>query len=497
MPGRPRLREGVGFRGDNPVYKRTSKGTVKGADGKGIVDYVGRRGYDWFYSEKLGKVVKTAMLTGRSDEELKQKLREWVNAQRLAERNFAVRQSEQRALLKEIQTNLVSARKLSSDYELVNAEIELAEHELLNAERRYDRNTSVTMLCLFFLHAGSAVETTKRVYESYLNNHIAVPYRIGVRAIGDIPFEKLTPDDFAEWEIALTKNRRAYEGVCVKDLSDDQWSKWFDEPASRNLIEIDRSATQATAYKAGSFLLGVLNWAVRDRHSVVRNHVNPLSNYKREISKPRRAKARRASVRGNEFDLMIASAESLGFQFMVPLMALVRCGFRPAEARGLRWVDRLDEQRFKVAGRIVYERSKGQKWAPGTKTTSAEDEAEVVTLSQSTIKLLEAHRDGGAYVVPPVTGARYPWLGTQYTEYWHQIADHAGISFDERQTTYALKHGLISELLLANVAPHTIVLMTRHTTLEMVMRVYNDIGSLDLAKKVDEMDAARRAGAEN
>jgi integrase len=183
-------------------------------------------------------------------------------------------------------------------------------------------------------------------------------------------------------------------------------------------------------------------------------------------------------------------------------MALVRMTYRPSEARGLRWSDLSevhswdDRKRmaFTLRGTIA-NAAGGEKWVAQGKTASAI--GQTIEVPSYILTLLEKHRvQGCEYVVaPPKKSGKNSTRRTKpfatkhdVEEGWRSLKRLAEVPADV--DLYTLKHGLVAELLLQGVKPEVIALLTRHTTINMVMRVYASVQSGDLCDAIDTMHAS-------
>ncbi|MCC6404130.1 MAG: tyrosine-type recombinase/integrase [Fimbriimonadaceae bacterium] len=333
---------------------------------------------------------------------------------------------------------------------------------------------------------------TRTYYVQLMSDYVLVPFELGKKAIGDYTLaelqdRQLAKEVFQDLERSLRRERISFESIGFQDyLAGNQTPK----------VQAKRRK-MSTGYKVLDTLSQALQWVVFESEiGLFRGMENPLKSYDRLYPKPRKAK--RIALRGDEFQRLVSAAESHGMPQLVPLLALVRHGFRPSEARALRWSDRIgDTNKWKVVGSII--RNRGEVWVERTKTTDGDTEAEHVTFSKSTVELLEQYRAPGCdYVVSPFPGSRKTFMTlTTYTERFSRLRVLAEIEGREEKTIYMLKHGLISELIRAGVSVDQIVLMTRHTSFQMVRQIYNDISSDDLAEAIDNLDAARSAPKTN
>lgn len=335
---------------------------------------------------------------------------------------------------------------------------------------------------------GNVHPPTRTYYVQLMSDYVLVPFELGKRAIGDYTLaelqdRQLAKEVFQDLERSLRRERISFESIEFQDyLAGNQAPK----------VQAKRRKMN-TGYKVLDTLSQAIQWVVFESNiGSFRGMENPLKSYARLYPKPRKAK--RIALRGDEFQRLVSAAESHGMPQLVPLLALVRHGFRPSEARALRWSDRIgDTNKWKVVGSII--RNRGEVWVDRTKTTDGDAEAEHVTFSKSTVELLEQYRAPGCdYVVSPFPGSRKTFMTlTTYTERFSKLRVLAEIEGREEKTIYMLKHGLISELIRAGVSVDQIVLMTRHTSFQMVRQIYNDISSDDLAEAIDNLDAARSA----
>lgn len=333
---------------------------------------------------------------------------------------------------------------------------------------------------------------TRTYYVQLMSDYVLVPFELGKKAIGDYTLaelqdRQLAKEVFQDLERSLRRERISFESIGFQDyLAGNQTPK----------VQAKRRK-MSTGYKVLDTLSQALQWVVFESEiGLFRGMENPLKSYDRLYPKPRKAK--RIALRGDAFQRLVSAAETHGMPQLVPLLALVRHGFRPSEARALRWSDRIgDTNKWKVVGSII--RNRGEVWVERTKTTDGDTEAEHVTFSKSTVELLEQYRAPGCdYVVSPFPGSRKTFMTlTTYTERFSKLRVLAEIEGREEKTIYMLKHGLISELIRTGVSVDQIVLMTRHTSFQMVRQIYNDISSDDLAEAIDNLDAARSAPKTN
>ncbi len=220
-----------------------------------------------------------------------------------------------------------------------------------------------------------------------------------------------------------------------------------------------------------------------------------------------RTKLQKADYRKKKFDAprtaafknLVKTTEEQNLSFIIPLMALVRISFRPAEARGLRWVDLIDlttmegktRKAFCLAGTIRNQPG-GEAWVAEGKMVAAIGQNVVVP--QHILEILEKHRKNGEEYVcyrPERTGKNAkrvskPFLTKHdYADGWQAILKHADLPASTE--IYTLKHGLIAELVLAGYGADAIQLMTRHTSQDMIMSVYCSMQAGDLADAIDDL----------
>ena len=69
-----------------------------------------------------------------------------------------------------------------------------------------------------------------------------------------------------------------------------------------------------------------------------------------------------------------------------------------------------------------------------------------------------------------------------YMELWQEIRTEAEL--DSRYKPHHLKHGMVTELVLANVPEVTIIFMTRHTSAETIRKAYTWIRKGELQQQM-------------
>ena len=511
-----------------PKYKRVRvDGRLVNAldgDGKSIPVKTVFRGYR-YYLDADGNMQRTPALEADTKLELETRLNSWVNGVGEAEkkRKLAIQiASTLRSELAEPILRITQGRKarkpkpgdeakqmslwadalelarhsaelqLMQQYQAEHAEVCREEEEvalqLAEAKKAIPQTVgwAVAYWLLNLSADGNMHPPTRTYYVQLMSDYVLVPFEIGKRAIGDYTLaelqdRQLAKEVFQDLERSLRHERISFESIGFQDyLAGNQTPK----------VQAKRRKMK-TGYKVLDTLSQALQWVIfESKIGLYRGMENPLKSYDRLFPKPRKAK--RIALRGDEFQRLVSSAEQHDMPQLIPLLALVRHGFRPSEARALRWSDRVrDTDKWRVVGSII--RNRGEVWVERTKTTEGEDEAEYVTLSPGTVELLEKYRVSGCdFVVAPFPGSRKTFMTlTAYTERFAKLRGIAEIESSEEKTIYMLKHGLISELIRAGVSVDKIVLMTRHTSFQMVRQIYNDISSDDLAEAIDNLDAAR------
>jgi integrase len=369
------------------------------------------------------------------------------------------------------------------------------------------RITSFGVAAISYLADSTGVKAgpaTRRVYSSYLRNHILVPTNAERDAIGDLRIPDITVQVLQAFERSLYQSRDGF--VLEYSPTDKEFFPQFrahieeGTPMGR-LIKRHPPIDPRTAAKIITYLSSVIEWAMQDPSRWGLHHypINIVAKYKMVESSPRRKKD--FAPRTAEFKEIVSAAEQLGLSYMIPLLALTRCSFRPSEARALKWSDIREVDVYGkrmhaayIQGTIQHSKGQGERFVATGKTKAALSEQ--VVIPESTLELLRKHRvDGCEFVVPPapvIPGVknaghkRKPFLTKDaYAAGWRAIREKVGLPKDTDM--YSLKHGLIAELLLKGESPKTICLMTRHTTEEMVKRIYGTIQSGDLANKIDEL----------
>ncbi len=395
---------------------------------------------------------------------------------------------EEEAAIEEMQRNVRKAR------------------EVVEARRR---SRSLAVVCIHHnldpdIRAGDA---TRRVYESYLRNHVLVPTEQDRGALGDLAIYEIDKKVLKAYEQSFYVARSGFH--YAHDVRSEETAKAIQTYILDGVVlpstQVDQKAiSPKTVAKILTYLAGVVQWALQEpsRWGLEEYHHNLVANYQMARSEPTRRKA--FAPRTAAFWDLIAAAEELGLQHMVPLMALTRCSFRPSESRGIRWVDlgRADlyGEEWDVAtlkGTVRYLKG-GEAWVSEGKTEAALNDP--VVIPASIMELLRAHKvEGCEYVCPPAPvdptkknadRKVKPFLTRDaYAEGWRQIRERVGLP--EGTDMYTLKHGMIAELLKRGFTPEQICLMTRHTTVEMINRIYGALQSGDLAQAIDDLHADR------
>lgn len=356
------------------------------------------------------------------------------------------------------------------------------EHNIRSKDRS-ERYRCMLSACWEYLsdHVGvRAGKRTRQEYRSYVKNHIA-------NWFGTLTIDRIDQKRLREFELASYAPRT---GKRLARLDDDFMVRFW-ETGFLEFEECEFGALNpVTVSKIIKFMASVVEWCRQEPEKWgITKPVNVVAKFR--LSKGKGTKKRIDVPRLDEFTKLVEAAEKHNLEYMVPLMALVRMAFRPAEARGLRWEDfyERDGKFFaRVVGTIANTKG-GEAWLPGAKTQAS---LETVQLPDSVARILLKHRkEGCEYVVPPAettgknAGRRVkPFLSKHDVEKgWKLLKQLTGIETD----LYSLKHGLITELLLDGVPPATVTLLTRHTTTQMIMNVYASIQASDLANKIDQM----------
>ncbi len=435
-------------------------------------------------SPKMEKLVKAAQ--DNSDQASKAAI-----ARLLQEvERFAARANEQ-------------ADALGRQVETEEAEIAEMERNLQRAsevKRRGERLNTLSVAALSYIADKEGVRAgpqTRGTYKGYLRNHILVPTAIGRTALGDLPVGGITKKDLQAFERSLYSDRDGYRLKCDPMKIDIKgWLMNDDDlPISNHRQE---KLMPRTAHKVLKFVASVVEWCRQepDRWGIT-SPVNTVQAYK-PIKKPSTSR-RQGAPRTARFLHLVEAAEANGLGWMVPLMALVRLTYRPSEARGLRWADLTEvygwdgrkRMAFRLMGTIA-NASGGEKWVPEGKTEEAT--GQTVEVPEYILTILRKHRiDGSDYVVAPPkkTGKnanrRVKAFMTKHDveDGWRRLKELAGVP--AQTDLYTLKHGMIAELLLQGHKPEVVTLLTRHTTIDMVMRVYASIQAGDLCDAIETM----------
>lgn len=166
---------------------------------------------------------------------------------------------------------------------------------------------------------------------------------------------------------------------------------------------------------------------------------------------------------------------------MIALMALIRHTLRPAEALGLRWEDWDEEKHgFHIRRQIKDVLGIGEQPTDILKTDGSKA---FVRVSENLRPLIEITQGQSEWVVPNHNGKRWKSLSS-YDRDFSTLKKAIG---EPNLTLYHLKHGMISDLLEKGVSVDLILLMTRHTTRQMIENVYAGIRKKILTDHMNEI----------
>ncbi len=534
------------------VYQRERGQYVKGPDDKPIV--IGYRVIRYGWVNANGKAVKTTPVsvlvskhpsemspaeTRTLDRELSELLRhsqavtetvkdatrtiaehkgsigvlqsqEYADIRDLIENNYP-KDSGTKGAISEFVTALqqhVANVKATSDNLAV--EVEQQTQHIEGAEinlEKMGRYCSLGNACFQYLmdtdhvHAGN---DTRRIYASYLRNHVLVPTANGRSAIGDLLIPEITKDVLTSFERSLYSARIGYRlQYSMQDAAGiEAYAAWLEvgqraPMKEKNQVALDPTTVDKMIDWLGSVVERAMSepkeWGLHDYN------INTVAKYRMTKTSPQTRKT--YAPRGSDFWNVVKAAEDLNLQYMIPLMALTRCTFRPSESRGVRWSDfiKIDDrgkERHAIVlhGTIKCVKGVGEMWMPEGKSNAALGDP--VVIPESIMELLEKYRvEGCDYVcaAAPVDASKknadrrkQPFLTkNDYPDGWKLIRNHIGLPDDCEM--YTLKHGLIGELILEGHSTNAILGMTRHTTEQMIKRVYSAISSGDLADAIDVM----------
>ena len=168
---------------------------------------------------------------------------------------------------------------------------------------------------------------------------------------------------------------------------------WIKDDAPIPMAEHEHVALgPKTAGMIIDFIAAVVEWAMQapKKWGLGEYNINTVAKYKMVESAP--ATRKTFAPRGSEFSRLVKAAEELGLTYMIPLMALTRCTFRPSESRAIRWSDFTTKDiRGKVwdaatlHGTIRVVKGKGETWVPEAKTEAAIDDPVVIPKSIMTL----------------------------------------------------------------------------------------------------------------
>lgn len=439
---------------------------------------------------------------------------EYQKLTRRVDRLLSQEVSQDAATLRALEAYMVACEQYVAKKQLLAAglaaEVENEQSFIEDAKTNHEKATRLTSFgatAISYLADSAGVKagtSTRRIYSSYLRNHLLVPTAVERTAIGDLRIPEITVQVLQAFERSLYQPR---DGFRLKySPMDKEFLPEFlahleqGTPLSRSLKRHPKIEPETTE-KIITFISSVIEWAMQvpDRWGLHQYPINIVAKYKMVEKSPPRKKG--FAPRTAEFKEIVKAAEQLDLNHMIPLLVLTRCSFRPSEARALKWSDiqqvDLYGKRMHAAflkGTIQHAKGLGEHFVPTGKTAAALSEP--VVIPESMLELLRRHKvEGCEYVVPPapvIPGSknsghkRKPFLTKDaYAQGWQAIRDKAGLPANTDM--YSLKHGLIAELILQGWAPKTICLMTRHTTEAMVERIYATIQSGDLANAIDEL----------
>ncbi len=353
-------------------------------------------------------------------------------------------------------------------------EIDLARHEekqsSLDASADADRlrrEQSLNFAIFKYLNSQGvrAGNETKRGYRSNWLNRIA-------HDIGLLPLQELDEETFVGFQ-----RRLADEVDCSDRLNvdDDSWMlDWVETgkmPSSRSVVL--KKTTPKGAKNIVNFIKAVVKFARRNQPwKSLNNQFNEI------LDCPMFRKVVQASRDWDplmlpEFRKLCAAAESMGLVEYIPFMTLVRHGFRPAEARAVRWTD-VDLNTKRISVSATLRPSGGEHLVEGEAKTEAA--LDWVNIEDQAFELITKYGGKGDFVVGSAgrTTSKDFMPRDVYIELWQRIRAEAEL--DSRYKPYHLKHGMVTELVLANVPEATIIFMTRHTSVETIRKAYTWIG---------------------
>lgn len=384
-------------------------------------------------------------------------------------------------------------------------EIDIEQMALVKAKDGRLKSLGAACVAYFCDHDNvHAKGDTRRIYASYIRNHLMVPTAKGRTAIGDLAIPDVDKPTLTAFEKSLYRDRDGYR--LNHSPTAPQWDcefvSWLNDA-----VEIPRKDKRQvkldpkTAGKIIHFISSVVEWAMAQpkRWGLESYPINTVSKY--NLTQKTTATRKTFAPRGSDFWKLVKVAEELNVPYMIPLMALTRLAFRPSESRGLRWIDLttkdingVEHDAAVVRGTILNIKG-GETWVGEGKSPSAMGDP--VIIPKSIMDLLKKHRVKDCdYVCPPapsVPGAKNASRRTKpfltkgdYADAWKLIKAKAGLPAN--CDMYTLKHGMIAELLLAGHSSKSVTLMTRHTTEAMVDTIYGAIQSGDLAAAIDVLN---------
>lgn len=330
-------------------------------------------------------------------------------------------------------------------------------------QQRRERRCTINYAMALYLRNGGkrAEDETIRGYRSMWLSRVA-------HDIGCTPLTALDEDAFTWFQRQLAAKN---ESATKFDVEDETWvDEWVETGKLPGRVAGETKKTSPKGAKnIVDLIKAALRWArSKDHFTHASDNIEAILGT--ELFRPvRKGTTDWDPLMHEEFKSLSAAAESMGLGEYIPFMVLVRHGFRPAEARALRWKD-VDqkEKRIYVTGSL--RPRGGERLVEGAAKTEAA--LDWVPMAPDALELLATYGGKGDFVVG-TCGANTgkPFMPRDYyTEVWKLVREEAGL--DRRFKPYHLKHGMVTELLLDGVSETQIILMTRHTSVQTIKKAY-------------------------
>lgn len=450
--------KGSGTKFAVPDFKRNKSGFVLDGQGNKIVSGYRLRGTRFVEFRKERGKVAASVLDKNYDSK---KLRASSSALAELERRLDAAAGE-----------WIYERKFSADAEYQH-EIYLGKQEAQEAKRdalldaqRLERSLSLNAAVFQYLESASirAEYETRRGYQSLWRSRIAT-------TLGQMNLCSIDDEILMVFQRGLAEENPVAQVFNSKEV--DWVKKWVEtgvEPKKTKRSQ--KKVSPKGAKNIVDFIRSVARFARRrEPWKSTGNQFNAIIDAQLYRIITNSAKSW-DPIMHQEFVALCDAAKWLGVGEYIAFMTLVRHGFRPAEARGLRWED-VDWELKRIYVNGTLKKQKGQK---GERYVLDEAKTEAaldwVPMEEGALELLRTFGGKGKYVVGKCgRDSDKEFLCCDgYQKIWKEIR----VAAELRSTfnPYHLKHGLVTELLLDGVPETTIILMTRHTSPATIRKAY-------------------------